>query len=101
MTLWILVLLTSAGCFALKVLGYLVPARILQRPQVRRLVELLPVALLGALVVVEAIADGSQLHVDPARLAGFAVGSVAVWRRAPFLIVVVAAALTAGLVRLA
>ncbi|MDQ1742826.1 MAG: hypothetical protein QOE23_1165 [Pseudonocardiales bacterium] len=101
MTLWILVLATSVGCYALKVLGYLVPARVLHRPQTRRLVELVPVALLGALIVVEAIADGSRLHLDPARLAGFAVGGVAVWRRAPFLVVVLAAALTAGLVRLA
>jgi branched chain amino acid efflux pump len=98
-TLWILVVSTSVGCYALKILGYLVPARVLQRPQIRQLVELVPVALLGALIVVEAIADGSRFHVDPARLAGFAVGAVAVWRRAPFLIVVVAAALTAGLVR--
>ncbi len=101
MTLWILVLATCVGCYALKVLGYLVPARVLHQPRTRRLVELVPVALLGALIVVEAIADGSRLHLDPARLAGFAVGGVAVWRRAPFLVVVLAAALTAGLVRLA
>jgi uncharacterized membrane protein len=100
-TLWILVASTSVGCYALKLLGYLVPARVLQRPQVRRLVELVPVALLSALIVVEAIADGSRFHFDAARLAGFAVGSVAVWRRAPFLVVVVAAALTTGLIRLA
>jgi hypothetical protein len=68
---------------------------------VRRLVELVSVALLAALLVVEAIADGSHLHFDPARLANCAVGGVVVWRRAPFLIVVVAAGLTAGLVRLA
>ena len=101
MTLWILVLMTSVGCYALKVLGYLVPAGVLQRPPVRRLVELVPVALLAALIVVEAIGDGSRIHLDPARLAGFAVGGVAVWRRAPFLVVVILAALTAGLVRLA
>jgi len=100
-TLWVLVLATSVGCYTLKILGYLVPAGLLQRPQLRRLVELVPVALLGALIVVEAIADGSTLHFDPARLAGFAAGGVAVWLRAPFLVVVVAAALTAGLLRLA
>jgi len=40
--LWVLVLATAGGCYALKVAGYLVPARLLDAPQVRRLVELLP-----------------------------------------------------------
>jgi branched-subunit amino acid transport protein len=73
----------------------------LGRPTVRRFVELLPVALLAALVVVEAVADGTHWHFDGPRLAGFAVGAVAVWRRAPFLVIVVLAALTAALLRLA
>lgn len=101
MTLWVLVAATVAGCYAEKLLGYLVPARVLDHPHTRRLVELLPVALLSALVVVEAVADGRHIVLDGPRLAGFAVGAVAVWRRAPFLVVVVAAALTAALLRLA
>jgi branched-subunit amino acid transport protein len=101
MSLWTLVLATIAGCYALKLLGYLVPERVLGRPAVRRVVELLPVALLAALVVVEAVADGRHLDLDGPRLAGVAVGAVAVWRRAPFLVIVVAAAATAGLLRVA
>jgi uncharacterized membrane protein len=99
--LWILVLATIAGCYLLKLAGYLVPARVLGQPTVRRFVELLPVALLAALVVVEAVADGRHWHFDGPRLAGFAVGAVAVWRRAPFLVIVGLAALTAALLRLA
>lgn len=99
MTLWVLVVATIVGCYSLKVAGYLVPARVLDRPRVRRLVELLPVALLAALVVVQAVADGRRIDLDAPRLAGFAVGAVAVWRRAPFLVVVVAAAVTAALLR--
>jgi uncharacterized membrane protein len=98
--LWILVLATIAGCFAFKLAGYLVPARVLDRPRIRRVVELLPVALLAALVVVEAIADGRHVTLDGPRLAGFAVGALAVWRRAPFLVIVVLAAVTAALLRL-
>src|SRR6201985_980209 len=101
MRLWVLVGVTVIGCYLLKLLGYLVPARVLDGPRIRRLVELLPVALLAALVVVEAVADGSRLQFDGPRLAGFAAGAVAVWRRAPFLLVVVLAALTAALLRLA
>ena len=63
----------------------------------RRLVELLPVALLAALVVVEAVANGRHLDFDGPRLAGLAVGAVAVWRRAPFLVVIVLAGLVAAL----
>jgi uncharacterized membrane protein len=101
MNLWALVIATCAGCYALKLAGYLVPSRLLDQPRVRRLVELLPVALLVALIVVQGFADGRYIHVDGARLAGFGVGAFAVWRRAPFLVVVIAAALTAALIRLA
>jgi uncharacterized membrane protein len=100
MNLWALVIATIAGCYLLKLAGYLMPAQVLDHPRMRRLVEMLPVALLAALVVVEAIASGRHVDVDGPRLAGFAVGAVAVWRRAPFLVVVVLAAVTAALLRL-
>jgi uncharacterized membrane protein len=98
--LWALVLATIAGCYAFKLAGYLVPARVLDHPAIRRVVELLPVALLAALVVVEAIADGRHIDLDGPRLAGLAVGAVAVWRRAPFMVIVVLAAATAAVLRL-
>ncbi len=101
MTLWLLVAATIVGCYLFKVGGYLVPARVLDHDGVRRIVELLPVALLTALVVVEAVANGKHIELDGPRLAGFAVGAAAVWRRAPFLVIVVAAAATAALLRLA
>jgi branched-subunit amino acid transport protein len=101
MSLWTLVLLTIAGCYAFKLAGYLVPERVLGRPLVRKLVELLPVALLAALVVVEAVASGHHWLFDGPRLAGFAVGALATWRRAPFIVIIVAAAATAALFRLA
>jgi branched chain amino acid efflux pump len=97
--LWILVSATIAGCYLLKLAGYLVPARLLDHPRTRQLVELLPVALLAALVVVEALANGRRLDFNGPRLAGFAVGAIAVWRRAPFLVVVVLAAVTAAVLR--
>src|ERR1700748_1800888 len=101
MRLWVLVGVTVIGCYLLKLLGYLVPVRVLDAPRVRRLVELLPVALLAALVVVEAVANGRQLDFDGPRLTGVAIGAIAVWRRAPFIVVIVLAGLTAALLRLA
>lgn len=100
MNLWALVGVTAGGCYLLKLAGYLVPPHILDAPRVRRLVELLPVALLAALVVVQAVSDGRHLDLDGPRLAGLAAGAVAVWRRAPFLLVILAAAATASVLRL-
>jgi hypothetical protein len=77
-----------------------VPARVLDAPRIRRVVELLPVALLAALVVVEAIAGGRHIELDGPRLAGLGVGAIAVWRRLPFMVIVVLAAATAALLRL-
>lgn len=101
MTTWLLVAAVVAGCYAEKAAGFFVPATVLDRPAVRRVVELLPLALLAALVVVQAIADGRHIELDGPRLAGVAAGALAVWRRAPFLVVVLAAAATAALLRLA
>lgn len=98
-TLWFAVLLTAAGCYGLKLLGLLAPARLLEHPVAARVSALLPVALLAALAAVQTLATGTQLVVD-ARLAGVGAAVVAVLLRAPFLVVVAAAAVTAALVRL-
>jgi hypothetical protein len=76
-----------------------VPSRVLDNDRVHRSAVLLPVALLAALVVVQAFSIGRSLHLD-ARAAGLAVAAVAGLVRAPCLVVVVLAAATAGLLRL-
>lgn len=95
---WVAVLLGSAGCYLLKLAGYLVPGSVLDRREVRAIAGLLPVALLSALVVVQTFASGAAIEVD-ARLAGLAVAIVALLLRAPFLIVVLAAAVAAAALR--
>lgn len=98
MSTWTVVLVASLGCFALKALGWAVPGRVLERERVRRGAVLMPLALLGALVVVQAFASGRSLQLD-ARAAGLAVAAVALVCRAPFLLVVALAAVTAAAVR--
>lgn len=98
---WWIVLLSGLGCYGLKYAGYAMPQRWFARAAVRRMIELLPVALLGALIVVEAVANGSAYDVETARLLGFAAGGVAIWRKAPFIVVVIVAAAVAALFRLA
>jgi branched chain amino acid efflux pump len=98
--MWPAIITTAVGCYLLKLSGLSVPERVLDKPFVRRLADLIPVALLGALVAVQALSTGQRLDAD-ARLAGVAVAVVALLARAPFLVVVVAAASTTALVRLA
>lgn len=95
---WAAVLGAAVLCAALKLAGWLVPSRLLEDERVRRASALVPVALLAALVVVQVLADGRGLALD-ARVAGLAAGAVALVARAPFLVVVVAAATAAALVR--
>ena len=96
--IWAAVLLASVGCFALKLAGWSVPARLLDGVRLQRAARLLPVPLLAGLVVVQAFAGDRALVLD-ARAAGLAVGLALVLLRAPFLLVVVAAAATAAALR--
>ncbi|MFF4757527.1 AzlD domain-containing protein [Streptomyces sp. NPDC001292] len=96
MNIWIAVAVTAVGCYAVKLAGLLVPAGALERPLVKRLAALLPVALLAALTAQQTFADGRTLVLD-ARAAGLAAAAVALLLRAPFLVVVGAAVVvTAG-----
>lgn len=97
--LWIGILLTAAGCYALKLAGLSVPDRVLDHPLTVRIATLIPVALLGALIAVQVLADGSALVLD-ARLAALGVAAVLLWWRMPFLVVVGVAAGSAALLRL-
>jgi hypothetical protein len=99
MTLWTTVLLASGFAFALKFLGYVVPPRLLEGAVLSMVSEMLPVALLSALVAVQTFTlSGGGLTLD-ARMAGVAVAVSALLLRAPFLVVVILAAATAGTLR--
>lgn len=96
--MWGAILVAAAGCYAIKLAGLSVPERVLADPRVRRVAALLPVALLAALIALQAATDGKAITLD-ARIPGLAVAIVAQWRRAPFLVVVGAACATTALVR--
>lgn len=96
---WAAILLAGLGCYLLKLAGLSVPQRLIEHPLVERVADLLPVALLSALIAVQVLADGATLTVD-ARLLGLGAAVVALLLRAPFIVVVVVAAGSAALVRL-
>lgn len=96
---WIIVLAAAGLAFALKLTGYLVPARLLSSHRVQTLLGGVTVALLAALVAVQTFTTGSAITVD-ARLAALGVAALLLWLRVPFIVVVVAGALVAALLRL-
>ncbi|WP_101782989.1 AzlD domain-containing protein [Nonomuraea indica] len=99
MTLWWAIAVVCAGCYVLKLAGLAAPRWVLEHPVVSRFAELVPVALLAALVAVQMFSEQGRLQVDPARTAGLAAAVVALLLRAPFLVVLLIAAAITALVR--
>lgn len=94
---WASVLVIAAGAFFFKLAGTFGLGHFMERPSMRAIGLLLPPALLAALVGVQTFSTGTDLVLD-ARAAGVIAGAFAVWRKAPFwVVVVVAAAVTAGI----
>lgn len=99
MTVWVVVIAVSALTVAIKAAGpVLLGGRSLPAPAMGMLTLLAP-ALLCALVATAAFGADRRIVLD-ARAAGLAVAAVAIWRRAPPLLVVILAAMTTALLRL-
>ena len=97
--IWVLIAVLALATAALKVAGPVALGGRPLRPEVLSVVELLASALLAALVVVETFGQGRSLVLD-ARVLGAAFAAIAVWRRAPLVVVVVGAAAVTALARL-
>lgn len=98
--MWTTVLAAAAGCYALKVIGAWLPSTFVDHPVVKRIVLLLPVALLCALVTVQTVGHDQSVVID-ARLPALGAAMAALhWRRS-FITVVTVAALTAAGLRMA
>ncbi|SDK33733.1 AzlD domain-containing protein [Streptomyces indicus] len=96
MNIWIAIAVTAVGCYAVKLLGLLVPVGVLEKPLVKKMAALLPVALLAALTAQQTFAEGQELILD-AKAAGLLAAAVAFVLRAPFLLIIGAAVIvTAG-----
>ncbi|SEG04195.1 Branched-chain amino acid transport protein (AzlD) [Actinacidiphila yanglinensis] len=96
---WIAIGATALGCYGVKLLGLSVPAGLLERPLVKRLASLVPIALLAALTALQTFGTDTLRAVVDARSAGLAAAAVALFLRAPFLVVVAAAVLVTAAVR--
>lgn len=87
------------GTFAFRFAGPVLRARVELSAQLETLMAVAAIVLLAALVAITAVRDGQEFA-GIARPAGIAVGGVLAWRKAPFVVVVLAAAGTAAVLRL-
>ncbi|MBC7464107.1 MAG: AzlD domain-containing protein [Actinobacteria bacterium] len=92
---WWGVIGTSVVAFTFKYLGHSVPRKYLEHPRVLRVNALIPVALLSALVAVQTFTEKTKVMIDH-RSAGLAVAILALALKAPFPVVVIAAALVSA-----
>ncbi len=89
----------AAGTFAFRFAGPALRNRISVSPRARKLLETSSAVLLAALVATAALSQGHGFA-GFARPIGVLVGGVLAWLKAPFLLVVLAAAGVAALLRL-
>lgn len=95
---WTFLLLLAAACYAQKAVAPLVAGAWQPPPRARAALHLLAVPVLVGLVVVQTLSDGRELVLD-ARLPAVLVAGIAAWRGAPFLVVVLLAAVVAAALR--
>lgn len=99
MSMWSWILIAAVVAYATKLLGYLVPAKVLANPRMSRVAGTLTIGLLASLTIVNAAATGTSVVID-ARLGALVAAAIALWFKAPFLVVVLAGAAAAAGLRL-
>ena len=96
---WVVIAALALATAALKLAGPLALGGLPLPVRALNVVELLASALLAALVVVETFGNGRSLILD-ARVLGAVFAVIAVWRRAPMIVVVIGAAAVTAVARL-
>ena len=97
---WVALVAAGLAVYAMKAVGPVLAGERELPPRARQVLDLVAVPLLAGLVAVQTLDGGHRIVID-ARVPALLVAAVLVWRRAPFLVVVLAASATAALLRLA
>lgn len=96
---WAVIAALAVGTWGQRLIGMFgVGTALARRPRFALLADLLPVAIVAAVIVQLTVGRGRSLVVDD-RLVGLGVAAILVWRRAPLFAVVLVAAGTTALVR--
>lgn len=98
--IWWAIAVLAVGTYAMKAAGPMVLGARTLPPAIQRVSALLAATLLAALVALATFTRGDEIDLDPPLIAGVASAAIAVRLRAPFALVVVVAAVVAGLLRL-
>jgi len=99
MEIWIAVIVASLAVYSWKILGSMVPERVLNHPRISRLATFLTVALMAGLVGVQGFVDNRDINLD-ARLPALLLAVVLAILRVPFFLIVLAAAASAAVLRI-
>ena len=97
---WVAIAVLAIGTYAVRLAGPLLRSRVEVPDEVQRYLALSAVVLLTALVTTATLIDKGGFA-GWARLAGVVVGALMAYRKMPFVLVVIGAAATAALLRLA
>jgi uncharacterized membrane protein len=97
--LWFWLVVACVVGFLTKLVGYLVPKKLLANPRVARVAGTLTIGLLASLTVANAVATGQELALD-SRFGALVAAAIALWLKAPFLVVVIVGAAAAAGLRL-
>ncbi|MFE2096358.1 MULTISPECIES: AzlD domain-containing protein [unclassified Streptomyces] len=95
-----MILALAVGTYAFRLVGPLLHGRVTVPARVQELASAGAVVLLAALLATGALTEGGGFA-GWARPAGVLAGGLLAWRRAPFAVVVLGAAATTALLRLA
>src|SRR5688500_14005633 len=94
------ILVLAVGTYTIRLSGVVLRDRLELSDTLQRVLPMAAAALLAALAPTAALMEGAAVA-GVARPAGVIVGALLAWRKAPFVVVVVGAAATAALLRLA
>lgn len=97
---WWAVLALCLSAYALKALGIVLADRIPRSALTGGALDVVVVPVIAALIVVQTLDGGREIAID-ARLPALGVAAVLIWRKAPILVIVLAAGAAAALLRLA
>lgn len=96
---WWVIASMAAGAYTFKVLGIFGLSRVDLRGPLAELVRFLPAAMLAGLIVQQSLSEASG-EIIATRALGIAAGGLAVWAKAPLIVVIVVSAGVAALARL-
>jgi branched-subunit amino acid transport protein len=97
--IWVVIVVVGVATMAFKASGPVLLGSRELPPRVTSVVEMLAPAMLAALVVTQAVGGDRAIVIDE-RLAGVMAGCVAIYLRAPIIVVMLVAGGTAALIRL-